>query len=296
MKKTLILAALLGAVGFSSVANAQSLEAIQNHTKADRETNKDAWDAVATLRAQMKDFDARKRGRVATVGTMLDDIGPEGLYPMMNELIVDAPFEQARPSVRQGWRIGLLFALGRLRNPETRPVLEHVLRTEKDVAILGSASEALGKLQDEQAARVLIELSAGNSARSLAILKGAGQCRRQVMADYLAARLPTASAAEFDNTVEALRDVGNAWAWSTDVVAASGEGDVVRSAAASALLSAWITNPEKRNDLRKALLIVDAPNMNTLVVDASKSVTAKDRDAFNALKASLDANPLHKRK
>lgn len=296
MKKTFIYAAIVGSIGIASVASAQSIEEVRAQMTLDQEAHADAWDAVATLRGKMIEMDARKRGRIAPIGTMLDPIGPDGLYPMLNELLQDKPFDHARPSVRQGWRVGLLFAVGRLRDVRARGVLEQVVRTETDIAILTSAAEALGKLQDEEAARVLMTESMGSSARAIALLRGVGQCRRIVMADYLAARLTTASGEDVDAVIHALREVGNSWAWKTDVVSASGEGDQVRSTVAEALLNAWFVQPERRNDIRKALLIVDAPNMAALLTDATGKVTAPIRDDFKKLTASLAANPLHRLK
>ena len=237
MKKTLILAALIGSMGWTQVASAaDSLETTRAEIRADRDNDSAVYKSLEGLRKQMVNLDSRKQGPIAVVGTTMDTLGAAGLLPMLQELLEDRPFVDARPSVRRGWRVGLLFAVGRQRNPAARAVLEHVVTTETDVEILTSAAEALGKLQDEEAAKVLIEQSVGVTPRALAILRGMGQCRRLVMAEHLAKRSVAATGLEAENTVAALREVGNSWAWTTDVVSKSGEGDAVRSRAASALV------------------------------------------------------------
>ncbi len=296
MKKTLILAAIVGSMGWTQVASAaDSLDATRAEIRTDRDKDAAVYKSLEGLRKQMVDLDSRKRGSIAVVGTTMDTLGAAGLLPMLQELLEDRPFADARPSVRRGWRVGLLFAVGRQRNPAARAVLEHVVTTETDVEVLTSASEALGKLQDADAAKVLISASAGVTPRSLAILRGMGQCRRLVMAEHLATRSLTATGAEAERTLAALREVGNSWAWTTDIVAESGEGDAVRARAASALLGMWLAQPELRQEARKALLVVDAPNITTLTVEARGKVAANDKKAFEKLAKSLAANPLHKR-
>jgi len=296
MKKTLILAALVGTMGWTQVASAaDALDTTRAEIRIDRDRDATVYKSLEGLRNQMVVLDSRKQGRIAVVGTTMETLGAAGLYPMLQDLMEDRPFEKALPSVRQGWRIGLLFAVGRQRNPAARAVLEHVVRTEADVQILTSAAEALGKLQDADAAKVLIEASAGTSPRALAILRGMGQCRRLVMVDHLASRSRTATGAEAENTLAALREVGNSWAWTTDVVSKSGEGDAVRSSAATALMGMWVAQPELRNEARKALLVVDAPNAAQLVAETRKTIGAHDLKAFEKLAKSLASNPLHKR-
>jgi hypothetical protein len=296
MKKTLILAALVGTMGWTTVASAaDALDTTRAEIRIDRDRDSAVYKSLAGLRNQMVELDSRKQGRIAVVGTTMETLGAAGLYPMLQDLIEDRPFEKARPSVRQGWRIGLLFAVGRQRNPAARAVLEHVVRTEADVQILTSAAEALGKLQDAEAAKALIDASAGTTPRALAILSGMGQCRRLAMVDYLASRSRTATGVEAENTLAALRESGNSWAWTTDVVSNSGEGDAVRSSAATALMGMWLTQPELRKEARKALLVVDAPNTVALVAETRKTVGENDLKAFEKLAQSLATNPLHKR-
>lgn len=296
MKKHLMLALLAGLTLLTVDAAAQDRPQTQlPEWKALAAKHNDATVAVATLRARMPQLDKQRRGRIATVGTMLDDIGPEGLAPMLVELLEDRPFDGMRDSVRRGWRIGLLFAVGRQRNPEARAVLEHVLRTEPDVEILTSASEALGKLQDDAATAVLVAEAQGNSPRALAILRGMGQCRRVSMANHLSSRIVNATGEELDATIEALRDVGNSWAWRTDVVAASGESEAVRQTVTTALLSAWRVHPDARNAIRKAVLIVDAAQAPELVDQMAADLKDADQSDYAKLRRSVLKNPLHRR-
>jgi HEAT repeat protein len=253
--------------------------------------------AVKQLREEMPELDARKRGRIATVGTTLDLLGPKALFPMLEELALDRPFEKQVPSVRQGWRIGLLHAVGRLRDERARPILEKVVRTEQDAWVLKTAAEALGKLQDERAAQFLITESQGSGERAEAILEGMAHCRRLVVTQYLTSRLAQATEqSERRALVESLRDHGNSYAWKTDVVAASGEGTDVRNLSAQALLSAFVRFPAERPQIQKALLIVDAPATTTLLQTALKTTSDKAaQEALQGLQSKLANNPLHAR-
>lgn len=299
MKQALVLAVMLAAGFWSGDVLGKTpagFEAFEAAVRVDGEANPAMYEAVAAARAEVVKLDGQKRGRIAIVGPMLDALGPQAMVPMLAELLEDRPFEGARPTVRRAWRVGLLFALGRMRNVEARAVLEHVVRTEPDVEVLTSAAEALGKLQDADAAKALMAAANGQSERHVAILRGMGQCRRTEMATYLAARLGTATGDELKANIWALREAGNSWAWRTVAVAKSGEGAEVREIATRALLDAWLRHPELRNDLRKAVLVVDGPEVVALVEAMGPGLTGKDKVDYERLLRSVRDNPLHKRR
>ena len=284
------------ASGPTVVNPTQVLDSLRSQIVAARPGLAAEFAAVNQLREEMPELDARKRGRLAVVGTTLDLLGPNALFPMLEELLEDKPFANQSPSVRQGWRVGLLFAVGRLRDDRARPVLEKVVREENDTWVLKAAAEALGKLQDERSASVLIAESQGSSARSEAILEGMAHCRRLVVTQYLVSRLAQATKeSERHALIESLRDHGNAWAWKTDVVANSGEGEEVRNLSAEALFNVYMSHPSDRVQVQKALLIIDAPKTLEILKSVETSATKADREALSALKTSLSNNPLHRR-
>lgn len=273
------------------------LNALLQEIETSRQTFAAEFAAVKQLRQEMPELDARKRGRIATVGTTLDLLGPAALFPMLEELAQDRPFEKQPASVRQGWRIGLLHAVGRLRDDRARPILEKVVRDEHDTWVLKTAAEALGKLQDERAAQVLITQSQGSGERAEAILEGMAHCRRLVVTEYLTARLAQATETRQRRAlIESLRDHANSYAWQTDVVAASGEGTEVRNQSAQALLNTFVLHAEDRPQIQKALLIVDAPATGNLLKAALKATSDKaTQEALLALQNKLANNPLHKK-
>lgn len=284
------------ATGPTVVSTSQVLDSLRSQIANARPGLSAEYAAVKQLREEMPELDARKRGRLAVVGTTLDLLGPKALFPMLEELLDDKPFTNQPPSVRQGWRVGLLFAVGRLRDDRARPILEKVVREENDTWVLKAAAEALGKLQDEASASVLIDASQGSNARSEAILEGMAHCRRLVVTQYLVARLAQATKdSERRALIESLRDHGNAWAWKTDVVARSGEGDAVRNLGAEALLRAYLGHPNDRAQVQKALLVIDAPKTLEILKSVETSAPASEREALKSLKDSLRNNPLHKR-
>lgn len=305
--KPIIFALALAGFGFSGLAMAQNpdapvtssaeLNALTKQIEGARKAHAAEFAAVKQLREEMPELDARKRGRIAPVGTTLDLLGPNAVWALMDDLIQDKPFANQRPSVRQGWRIGVLHALGRLRNPIARPVLERVVSQESDTWVLRTAAEALGKLQDQEAAEFLIKASAGEGARAEAVLEGMAHCRRLVVTEYLVGRLEQAKAdSEKRALVESLRDHGNAWAWKTDVVAASGEGEQVRNLSAAALIRTYAKEPQLQKELRKAILIVDSAESVALVqAEISKASAPAAKASLEDLLKALASNPLHKR-
>lgn len=305
--KPIIFALALAGFGYSGLAMAQNpdapvtnsaeLNALTKQIEGARKAHAAEFAAVKQLREEMPELDARKRGRIAPVGTTLDLLGPNAVWALMDDLIQDKPFANQRPSVRQGWRIGVLHALGRLRNPVARPVLERVVSQESDTWVLRTAAEALGKLQDQEAAEFLIKASAGEGARAEAVLEGMAHCRRLVVTEYLVSRIEQAKAdSEKRALVESLRDHANAWAWKTDVVAASGEGEQVRNLSAAALIRTYAKEPQLEKELRKAILIVDSAESVALVqAEISKASAPAAKASLEDLLKALASNPLHKR-
>lgn len=251
--------------------------------------------AVKELRSRLSELDEGKRGRAAPLTAMLKSLGPDGLFPMLSEMVLDgAPKGALADSAWQTWRVSLLEAVGSLRDPRSAPVLAAVLDSpETDEAIVKAAASALGKVGTDAAAAKLVAMSKGAGPKQSAVLAGMGDCRRTVVAARLAAVIaakPEAVVAR--GVLRALGDVGSAPAWKTPVVAQSGEEAATRSAAAKALVGAFVAYDGALRKLASdALMVVDDPSTPALVAAAKKAASPSVSAALDELANRFANNP-----
>lgn len=251
-----------------------------------RQANPAPFVAVATVRSQLAELDANKRGRLAALTPYLKSIGPEALFAMLAELAVDAPARgDLTDTAWAAWRIGLLEATGAIRDPRSEAVMIAILESpETDFAVVKAAAEALGKVGSDRAAAKLVLFSKAAGPKQAAILAGMGECRRTVTTEALAKALSSMTdAATAKLVIRSLGNAGSAWAWKTPIIQVSGEEAVVRKTAAKALISAFVTfEGEARKAAEKSILVVADPSTPALIEAAKKS-------ASPALAAELDA-------
>jgi RNase P/RNase MRP subunit POP5 len=241
-----------------------------------------AFERVAGAPALAIKFDARRHGRYATITPHLKRLGPSALLPMLDALAFDGP---ARAGMSDGaWltlRVGLLEAVGSLRDPRAVPVLEAILdQTSVEPEVTRAAAEALGRIGSDRAVRKLVAASRSQGARQRAIVQGMADCRRLAMARHIASwlqRKPDDPLAL--DLVKAMGSVGNAWAWKASTAHAS-EQDATRALAAGTLVQAFVRHDgDVREAAAKALLVVDHPSAKSLV----------ERETLRARSASLRA-------
>ncbi len=256
-----------------------------------------AFAAVSELRKRLPELDAQKRGRLAPISPMLRSIGAEGLFPMLAEIAVDAsPRGDLTDSAWKAWRIGLIEAVGSLRDPRAEPVIAAILSgSENDFAIIKAAASAFGKIGTDRVAARLIAMSKTEGPKQKAIWAGMGDCRRTKIAAALAAALaskPEESTAKL--LIKSLGDVGSAWAWKTPVIAVSGEESAVRKTAAKALMAAFIAyDSDLRGDITNAILVVDDASTPALIESAKKGAAPSLLSALDRLSVRFANSPLH---
>lgn len=257
-----------------------------------------AFDSLAQLRADMPALDAQKRGRLVPVSAILKGFGRDALFPMLAELALDGQKRSEwNDSTWTAWRVGLLEAVGMLRDGRAAPVLTAVLdSSEESFDIVRAAASALGKLGTDAAAAKLVALSKTSGAKQKAVLAGMGDCRRTIVAETLAAALSKEKNADTAAILaRSLGDVGSAWAWKTPIVAASGEEQAVRSAAAKALVGAYLHHEgETRTAMGKAILLVDHPSTPALIEDAKRGANDEGKRALDALGNKFSKNPIRR--
>jgi hypothetical protein len=265
---------------------------------AERVAKPAAFETLTRLRQDLPTLDANKRGRGVPVAAILKGMGGDALFPMLNELAFETRGRDGlSESAWRGWRVGLVEAVGFLRDGRSAPVLTAILDgSDTDFELIRSAAGALGKLGTDASAQKLITMARQKNDKQLAVLAGMGHCRRLAVANELAALLLAQPDAQTAATIaHSLGDVGSAWAWKTPIVSASGEEAVVRSAAAKALVASYLRyDGETRSTITKAVLMVDHADTLTLIEAQKKSVRPEQRTLLDDLAARFQKSPLHR--
>jgi HEAT repeat protein len=266
-----------------------------------------AFATVAKLRSQLPTLDAHKRGRLAPLTPALHGLGPAGLMAMLERLAVVAePHDGLTPTAWMAWRLGLLEAVGALRDPRSEPVLQAIVASDlREPEVARAAAAALGKLGSDSAAKTLIartnKVGAGPpGAKQLGVLAGMGHCRRTVVAERLATVIRGSSDPQTIALVSrSLGDVGSAWAWQTPVVKQSGEESTTRRTAAAALVDAFVRHGDNRRLAKlitQAILVVDLDATPDLIAEARASAPSSLHGALDRLAKRFANSPLRRRR
>ncbi|MEN8163988.1 MAG: hypothetical protein ABFS37_07660, partial [Acidobacteriota bacterium] len=255
-----------------------------------------AFEGVALVRASVPGLDAAKRGRLAVVGPAFTGLG-DGAVPAILERIVlaDPGQETWTPSARAAWRIGLLDALGKLRDPRGAAVLEAVCRSPQvEPQTLRVASAALGRLETDSAAAVLVELSREPGKRGRAVTAGMGHCRRiPVVRRLVEALREQRDAATHRDVARSLATAASAPVWRAGLARHPEEGREIRSLAARALFEDFVaSSDDERKTLVTALLVVDHPTTPGLIDRARTNAGPELSAALDHLARRLEFNPV----
>jgi len=285
--------ALIGPADLSPPARAALLADIAKARRNDPQTF--SW--LQDLRWQVALPDAKKAGRYAAIGATLAGWGQRALMPMLQELAVDSlPRGKLTATAWRAWRVGLLEAVGSLRDPRSAAVLSAILDSYiSEHQVIRAAAEALGRLSTDEAAAKLISLSQQGGIKQLPVLAGMGHCRRVVVAQRLSEAIASAPDWRTAKIVaRSLGDVGSAWAWQTPVDSSSGEELATRGVAAAGLVSAFVafSYEDVRQALTRAILVVDDPSTPDLIAAAKEGAPAGLAAALDELQARFDRSPL----
>lgn len=237
--------------------------------------------------------DQMKRGRVASIMLPLQALGKDALFPMLEMLALDGPTRgKMTDSTWTTLRVGLIEAVGLIRDTRATPVLNAILDRENDFEVMRAAAEALGRIGDDASAKKLARLATTNNPKQAAVVSALGECRRTVAASALAKLINTKDEAQLLIVAKSLGAVGNAWAWQTPDVAKTGEGAQVRGIAARALMRMFLDNTGYvRSKAERALLVVNDPSTPSLIAAAKQSANADQARALDALSTKLAQNP-----
>lgn len=274
-----------GAVVDAALLSAEARAALEAEVAAARTRAPVSFQRFEQIRAKAPTLDARKRGRLAPMTPLLRAAGPELLLPMLEEIALRSPGKgEWTDTAWRAWRVSMLEAVGALRDPRARPVLEAIVRHGADDArVLRAGALALALYDDDRAATVLATEAGRVRPDRAAIVEAMGSCRRPAVVTALRSLLASAQDAALTRAaLEALGRVGDAWAWKALPAERRADEQSIRRAAAEALVEAFVAHDGRLRDTAgKAVLAVAAPETPDLLQRA--------RQASPAHAAEIDA-------
>jgi hypothetical protein len=256
----------------------------------------DLFRTVGDTIANAESLDAHARRRGLAFTPHFKALGPNALLPMIEAVAFDARTPSTlSESARSALRVGLLEAIGSIRDDRAVPVLEHVLDHGSDVHIVRAAATALARVGTDASVAVLLRVEEGayraesGGARHRAILAGLHDGRRVAIAKRLASRIDGVDDETARVIAKSLGGAANAWAWRA--IADKAELVATREESSRALLRAYIARPALREATTKALLVVDDPRTSALIASARTSANADLSPALDELDRRFRDNP-----
>ena len=294
--KTLVLMLVLGAstagaVSGTVIQSAQLPAEVQaRYVKAIAAAKKvtpQPFGLVETARRSLAKLDAQKRGRRALVAPMLRDLPEGGLWALVEAAAFNGEVEDGlQPSALMAWHVGMLEALGSMREPALRALFSTVLADEKRLEVARAAASALGKLGDDTSLELLVASAQGHGSTAKAAQLGMGDCRRLKAAQALGRALAESTDVPHRlGLIRSLARLGSPWAWQTTrgappVVEQAG----IRRALAEVLVPVYLKSQgDERQHAFDALVELDAPE-TVVLLNAQRVV---DHAAADALKGAL---------
>jgi hypothetical protein len=218
-------------------------------------------------------------------------LGGAALLPMLHALAFEAPSGTLSARERTAYVVGMLEAVGLLRDPRSGPVLVAVLEgASKDAAVLRAAAEATGRLCGDPELAALTRHTAIADPLRVAAIAGLGECRRIESARHLATLLASApDDASAEPIARALGVVGSSWAWKALGPAAAAKGLAVREVAARALVSALPKRGgEARAQIAKSVLLLEHPIVPELLRKETTAANAETKVVIDRLQKQID--------
>jgi len=232
---------------------------IDSQIVAARQRHPAAFVRVERVLADVATLDAEKRGSLAVIGPRLHALGRQALWPLADEVLTGRAGRGLPPSARLALEVGVIEAAGALRDERLAPLWHDLLdRGEAAPEVLRGAAEALARLDTPEVARELIARAGRKGPVGDAVLATMGNCRRQEVADALAAALATAEGERARVIVSSLALLGSAWAWETPALRQRPDAAAVRATVAQALQRASMSDDVGlQYAVKKALRVVD---------------------------------------
>ncbi len=290
-------AAAAGAALEPTALPAEVLSQLKADIARSRRETPELFKAVADVAAHANDIDAAARTPAIPFTLHFKPLGNRALFPLLEALVLDAHTPpDVSSTAAAGLRLGLIEAVGIIRDGRSTTVLAKILEQSKDFDTTRAAAEGLARLGTDEALATLFSAATrardeNSVGRERSILSGLHDARREQAARFLAKRLASTTDPETARVLcKSLGGVGSAWAWKT--VAEPGEASATRSIAATALVEAYARgNAELREHAARAVFVVDAPNTPALIDRAKVGASNETVLALEALAKRFAANP-----
>ncbi|MBL8602035.1 MAG: hypothetical protein JNK72_08930 [Myxococcales bacterium] len=256
-------------------AMAPTLErALQSQMRADRRAHPQAWQAVSSLQGIRPGVYRATRLQRPSVSRELRALGPDALLPMLDAL-AGAGFGGAlSPAEREALTVGMLEAVGVLRDPRALPVLSAAYERASGPTMLRAAARGLAMSGDPAAlARVQRGASEGELAQRATSLAALGVSPNPAVTPWLVARLAAPEPALVEAAAAALGERHSAWA-----ATARRQNDPDRALVARSLVASFLrADPAHERALQTAVLAVGGAE--TLAAIDALNTGAAPRDA-----------------
>jgi hypothetical protein len=269
----------------------QARASLAKDIEAYKAAHPEAFEALRNVKGHKPEVYRKLRNPIPTVGRELRRLGPSALLPMLEALAFEAPARGG--ATDQEWTaltVGMLEAVGVIRDPRSGPVLRAIFEGGSGIAeVVRAAAAGMGQLCGDAELSVLIKRSAAGDALRGAAIAGLGNCRRLDSAKHLAGLLQAASdEASAELLGKALGRVASSWAWKAMGPAVEREGASVREIAAKALVGGFVRfGGEARSEMRRGLLMTEHQATPELIARARPSVDAKTAAELDALSVQV---------
>lgn len=235
-----------------------------------------AFADLLRVKASLPTRESLSRGGGVVDWRPVRDLGSRAFWPIVDELVLAPEKSVGLPeSLEAGWRIGLLHALGYLRDRRAEPVLRAIVEASEEPKMIVAAAAAISRNCDDSNLDFLLERAEPGMRNHHAVLQGMAYCHR-----YRAAlRVSEQLLQEEDQIkrielVEALGGIGTSSVWEMPRIAESGEGEATRETAASTLIDALVhfRDPLTTRFITEALLVIDWDGTSSALQDRADQV------------------------
>lgn len=259
---------------------ASAQRALVAQIRAERVQHPESFARVSDLVGVRPEYYLTTRSRRPSVARELSVLGPQALLPMLDVLAVSGYPRALAPEEQQILEVGLLEAVGHLRDRRAEPVLRAAFDRMTSAEVLRAAARGLGALGGDGEIALLSAAARASGPRQLAALEGIGVSRRPEAAQVL---IEVIDGAREDEVIQAasrgLAEVGSSWAH-----AATGTRTDLSERSTEALVRAFVrTRGAARGAVQMAVLAVGSREAPRFIQAAMPSADADTRAALTSL-------------
>ncbi len=258
---------------------------------------------LAAVRAKVRDVQSVKpevykqqRNPIPEASRELKALGRDALVPMLEALAFDASQPGLSADEKEALVIGMISAVGEIRDARSTPVLAAILDAQPGSTPAAlAAARALGKACGSSERQILISKVDGEKLRAAAV-QGLGECRTLDSAKAIAKVAKSSADGETrKSAVRALGVVGSSWAWAAEGKADDDEALEVRTLASNTLIDIFVADVNLRTDSKRAVLKCEAPNALERVRAAKARADATTAKALESLERLIAQSAARKK-